>query len=225
MAHLATPIHMLILPYSFWTEFLTSISGIGVAVSSAITLVVRSPPHSSQRRLPNTDAPQIFFPRNVEGEVQSRHATREKSRSRAARDEYSRFSELDSYLPPTPSAPKRFSMASPTPRDRDPEYPPTLNEDRPYTPMKSLPLGEQSQTRSQSPGAVFMPNRRVASGIVLQGRVMDPTPAPAPAQLTERALAAHDESMSGVHPFLHNFTSPIGASVCLCDCVCAFRGG
>ncbi|PIL33661.1 hypothetical protein GSI_04284 [Ganoderma sinense ZZ0214-1] len=173
----------------FWTEFLTSFSGIGCAVSSAITLV-------------------IFFPRNVEGEVQSRHATREKSRgSRAAREEYSRFSELDSYMAPTSSAPKRPSIASPTSRDR--EYPPTLSEDRPYTPMKSLPLGEQSETRSQSPGTTFTPNRRVGAGVVLQGRIVDATPALVPAQLTERALAAHDESMSGVHPFLHNFTSPI----------------
>ncbi|KAI1786347.1 hypothetical protein LXA43DRAFT_1110214 [Ganoderma leucocontextum] len=172
-------------------QFLTSISGIGCAVSSAITLV-------------------IFFPRNAESEVQSRHATREKSRSHAAREEYSRFSEIDSYLPATPSAHKRLSMASPMPRERDPEYPPTLCEDRPYTPMKSIPLGDaQSQSRSQSPGAAFMPNRRVASGVVLQGRVLDPTPAAVPARLTERALAAHDESMSTVHPFLHNFTSPI----------------
>ena len=56
-----------------------------------------------------------------------------------------------------------------------------------------------------------MPNRRVASGIVVAGRVIEPTPA----RLTERALAAHDENMSGVHPFLHNFTSPIGASLSL----------
>lgn len=157
---------------------------------------------------------QIFFPRNIEGEVQSRHATREKSRSRGAREEYSRFSELDSYHAPTSPAPKRLSMTSPLPCDPDSEYPPPLSEDRPYTPLKSVPLGEQSQISSQSPGAVFMPNRRVASGIVVQGRVVDPTPAPPSAQLTERALAVHDESMSGVHPFLHNFTSPIGACFC-----------
>ncbi|EJF60734.1 hypothetical protein DICSQDRAFT_170879 [Dichomitus squalens LYAD-421 SS1] len=153
----------------FWTEFLTSVAAVGCVVSSAITLV-------------------IFFPRNVEGEVQSRHATREKSRSRTAGQEYSRFSD-------DAPGPKRFSYAmsgaSPLP-----EYPPTLDEE--YPALKSATL-------SESPSAVFMPNRRVASGIVIAGRVVDPTPT----GLTEGALAAHNESLSNVHPFLHNFTSPI----------------
>ena len=165
--------------------------------------VPTSPHIACPRLLTSPTSPQIFFPRNVENEVQSRHATREKSRSRHAGHEYSRFSE-------DVAAQKRLSSAlSGTSPLR--EYPPALDEEFPPPAAgalaKSAPLGSESE----APSPVFMPNRRVASGIVVAGRVIEPTPA----RLTERALAAHDENMSGVHPFLHNFTSPIGAYLSL----------
>ncbi|KAI0695189.1 hypothetical protein C8T65DRAFT_584489 [Cerioporus squamosus] len=161
----------------FWTEFLACVSGIGCVISSAITLV-------------------IFFPRSVEGEIQSRHATREKSQSRNARGE-SRYSERDSYL--APHSQKRLSdglsdgLGTPL---RDYQFSDTDHKPRIADANSNAP-----------PTPTFQPNRRVASGMILQGRVVEPSPT----RLTAGALAAHDERLSGVHPFLHNFTSPIGA--------------
>ncbi|KAI0350603.1 hypothetical protein OH77DRAFT_1058287 [Trametes cingulata] len=162
----------------FWTEFLTSIAAVGCIISSAITLV-------------------IFFPRSVETEVQSRQATRERSQSRVPR----RNSELSD----------RASSASPLPQKRAstmysaseahsplPEYPPLDSEQLLKSPALEAPS-------AAGPKPVFSPNRRVASGIVIQGSV---TPA-LPAGLTESALQAHYQRTSSVHPFVHNFTSPI----------------
>ncbi|RPD57949.1 hypothetical protein L226DRAFT_470081 [Lentinus tigrinus ALCF2SS1-7] len=170
----------------FWTEFLASVSGIGCCISSAITLV-------------------IFFPRSVEGEIQSRHATREKSQSRNARGE-SRYSERDSFLKSKrPSSALSDGLGTPL---HDFKF-----ADTDQKPRMSLDLDTQLPAVSPSPSAnahltptpTFQPNRRVASGMVIEGSVTQASPT----RLTERALAAHDEKMSGVHPFLHNFTSPI----------------
>ncbi|TFK92000.1 hypothetical protein K466DRAFT_573336 [Polyporus arcularius HHB13444] len=183
----------------FWTEFFACVSGIGCVISSAITLV-------------------IFFPRSVEGEIQSRHATREKSQSRNARGE-SRYSERDSYLTPLPQ--KRFSDAlsdGPISPARDYQFSDTDHN----KPRMSLDLDEQMPSLSPIPSVrtpsviadpnsnalptpTFQPNRRVGSGMIIEGRVVQPSPS----RLTAGALAAHDETLSGVHPFLHNFTSPI----------------
>ncbi|KAI0669564.1 hypothetical protein C8Q78DRAFT_1040875 [Trametes maxima] len=164
----------------FWTEFLTSISAIGCVISSGITLV-------------------IFFPRSVEAEVQSRNATREKSASRsrpAPRD--SILSDDSSIASPDPQKRPASAMYSNSeahaPRN---EYPP-LDSDQ-------LIKARDLDIPVSGPKAVFSPNRRAASGIVIQGRV---TPV-APTGLTERALQAHNQRTGTVHPFVHNFTSPI----------------
>ncbi|KAI0664018.1 hypothetical protein C8Q70DRAFT_214291 [Cubamyces menziesii] len=172
----------------FWTEFLASIAAVGCIISSAITLV-------------------IFFPRSVESEVQSRHATREKSQSQS-RSRYSRHMRRDSELS------ERDSAASPYPQKRPSSVAMYSNSDahsplREYPPLDSdhlLKADHGLEVPVQGPTAVFSPNRRVASGIVIQGTVVPSSP---PTNLTERALQAHDQRTSSVHPFVHNFTSPI----------------
>ncbi|KAI0774854.1 hypothetical protein BD413DRAFT_611848 [Trametes elegans] len=168
----------------FWTEFLASISAIGCVISSGITLV-------------------IFFPRSVETELQSRNATREKSQSRSRphlRRE-SDASERDSAPSPSPQKQPASALYSHTASDAR-EYPPSLVGEGDIL-LKERGAGLDGPV--QGPTPVFSPNRRVAPGIVIQGTVAGS----APAGLTERALRAHDQRMSNVHPFVHNFTSPI----------------
>ncbi|KAI0629473.1 hypothetical protein C8Q77DRAFT_1201695 [Trametes polyzona] len=163
----------------FWTEFLTSIAAVGCIISSGITLV-------------------IFFPRSFEGEMQSRNATREKSQSRFGAPAHARrnsdLSDRESSPSPSPSTYKRpaSAMYSAASEAHSPlhEYPPLESAEQPLKAGLDVPSG---------PKAVFSPNRRAASGVVIQGSV----------RLTERALNAHDQRMSNVHPFVHNFTSPI----------------
>ncbi|KAI0767195.1 hypothetical protein C8Q74DRAFT_938168 [Fomes fomentarius] len=172
---------------TFWTELLTSVSALGCCISSAMTLV-------------------IFFPRSVEGEIHSRHATRERSQSRSRRNE-SRLS-MDTYH--GPSSHKRLSSATTAEPDtpmREREYGNFKSEYaavRTDAPAKANSLDIDLSSEMPQPSPVFAPNRRTAEGVVLEGRVVTVEPA----RLTERALAAHDGA-AGVHPFLHNFTSPI----------------
>ncbi|KAI8978336.1 hypothetical protein BD414DRAFT_422156 [Trametes punicea] len=173
----------------FWTEFLTSIAAVGCMISSAITLV-------------------IFFPRSVESEVQSRYATKEKSLSRQSRHARrdSELSEHDSAASPYPQ--KRSASAMYSNSDAHsplPEYPPLSDSDHL---LKSPAL----EAPVQGPTVVFSPNRRVASGIIIPGSV-EPVPQTG---LTERALQAHDQRTSNFHPFVHNYTSPIGEYSWLC---------
>ncbi|KAI0740968.1 hypothetical protein C8Q76DRAFT_822563 [Earliella scabrosa] len=179
----------------FWTELLTSISAIGCVISSAITLV-------------------IFFPRSVEGEIQSRHATRERSQSRslAARPESRYSSNSSSQVPPstqTHARPTSFDTYADTPMR---EYTPSkfamaggAGADLPPKRPLAASLDIDLDSEMPNPSPVFAPNRRAANGIVVEGRVVQVEPA----RLTERALAAHDGQGGGVHPFLYNFTSPI----------------
>ncbi|CDO75963.1 hypothetical protein BN946_scf184888.g13 [Trametes cinnabarina] len=168
----------------FWTELLTSLAALGCMISSAITLV-------------------IFFPRSVETELQSRHATREKSMSRVSRQ--SRHVRRDSDLTDrdsctSPNSQKRPPSAMYTNSDAHSplrEYPPLASDHILKNPGLDVPM--------PSPHPVFSPNRRVASGIVIPGGVAPSVPT----NLTERALQAHDQRTSSVHPFVHNFTSPI----------------
>lgn len=51
---------------------------------------------------------------------------------------------------------------------------------------------------------MFAPNRRLDSGATIEGGVQV-------VGLTEGNLARHNFQSSNVHPFVHNFTSPIGA--------------
>ena len=71
------------------------------------------------------------------------------------------------------------------------------------TPTTSCTSSAPAST-PETPLPVFSPNRLVSSGTVVAGTVA------VPARLTARALAAHDRRTSAVHPFLHDFTSPIG---------------
>ena len=154
--------------------------------------------------------------------MHSRNATREKSQSRAA---------------PAPSAAGRYSYPSPADGDRElgesecefalPELKRApLTEPESPSPLDAKPFAYPERRRSaqsdahrgllapdpapapasapETPLPVFSPNRLVSSGTVVAGTVA------VPARLTARALAAHDRRTSAVHPFLHDFTSPIG---------------
>lgn len=153
---------------------------------------------------------QIFFPRSVEGEIHSRHATRERSQSRSRRNE-SRLS-METYH--RPSSQKHLSSATTAEPDtpmREREYGNFKSEYaavRADAPAKANSLDIDLSSEMPHPSPVFAPNRRTPEGVVLEGRVVTVEPA----RLTERALAAHDGA-AGVHPFLHNFTSPIGKSL------------
>ena len=160
--------------------------------------------------------PQIFFPRSAEPEVQSRQATRERTHNGAPRAD-SRYSSyynksaaghVDADRDDTTSSSRGGASPLPQKRAYSPEpltpasgagedkfqYPPPTESD--HHGLLAAPL--------ENPLPVFSPNRRVSSGAVVEGKVLPPS------RLTERALAAHNERNSRVHPFLHNFTSPIG---------------
>ena len=205
-------------------------------------------PHPLPRARP-VHAAQIFFPRSVEGEVASRHATREKSQtfSRPApaggagaappgagagargdsRQSYYRNSAHTSNPDAassterggaSPLPPKRLSYGEPTTpvsllRDDvegegEWKYPPGPGSESDH---HGLLVPPSALAQVEAPSAVFSPNRRGASGVVVAGAVAPPPPSGG-ARLTERALADHNARASGVHPFLHNFTSPIGES-------------
>lgn len=72
--------HCLAAPcYSFWTELLTIIGGIGCVVSSGLTLVVSKARNEEQesRHLTLHLSFQIFFPRNRQSEVTAKSASKQ----------------------------------------------------------------------------------------------------------------------------------------------------
>ncbi|KAH9935184.1 uncharacterized protein BXZ73DRAFT_89533 [Epithele typhae] len=187
----------------FWTEMLTSLAAIGCVVSSAITLVV-------------------FFPRSNEASAESRHATFEKS----AQQGYSRprgdshYSDHSHSRGGASPLPPKYRYSTGTDEERESAFPVSPALDYPLYPpaapstedhhdgrrlVKVDPGLRGMRSAVESPSPTFSPNRRGASGVILEGRVCAP-------QLTESALAAHNGTQAGVkdvHPFLHNFTSPI----------------
>lgn len=182
--------------HRFWTEFLTSIAAVGCVTSSAITLVVCSPASISSSGRAVDARNQIFFPRSVESELQSRNATREPgSQSRHVRRD-SELSDRDTSPSPYPQKRPASVMYS-----NSEAHSPMTHE---YPPLDTEVKSPGLEAPIMGPKASFSPNRRAASGVVIQGTV----------GLTERALNAHDQRMSTVHPFVHNFTSPIGEYYC-----------
>lgn len=138
----------------FWTELLSMLAGIGVTVSSAITLV-------------------IFFPRNIQTEYSLKQAT-QHSRSLQLRSRTG-GARKDSYAAASPRSPTKshaselhlgavgtLQDASTGERDLSPE-----------SPLKSpFELGEYV------PPVTFAPNRRLETGGMVQGSVNVLAPRP-----------------------------------------------
>ncbi|OBZ69630.1 hypothetical protein A0H81_10208 [Grifola frondosa] len=121
----------------------------------------------------------IFFPRSVESEMQSRDASREKMQMRTFRT--TQYSERSSYFNPQQSG-KPLGAAE-------------------ADDAKMSPVSEHAAL-TPPPLPKFSPNRRTDSGTVIEGAVSLP-------RLTDKNLAKLEYQTSSVHPFVHNFTSPI----------------
>jgi len=121
----------------------------------------------------------IFFPRNVHSEIQARNASREKSQQMRT------FNSVGRSEPSRPLSPMKNKSDTMT------------FEDEASVPLSKMRmLDEESGPVAQS--LSFQPNRRLATGQTVEGAV-----------LSERNLARHNYQSSNVHPFVHNFTSPI----------------
>ncbi|OCH92048.1 hypothetical protein OBBRIDRAFT_886557 [Obba rivulosa] len=162
----------------FGEEFLTIVAALGCTISSGLTLV-------------------IFFPRSIEGEVQARYASREKSHQ--LHTFRTQHSERDSCF--TPTSPTKGPVTHSAGQN-------------PFTSPADAPLSDTSESLVKAselaPDALartatvrtFTPNRRLETGIIIEGGVTV-------VGLTEGNLTRHNYQTSNVHPFLHNFTSPI----------------
>ncbi|GBE80791.1 hypothetical protein SCP_0305110 [Sparassis crispa] len=124
----------------------------------------------------------IFFPRSVQNELRAKEASRVKSKLRSLRS--TPFSDRDSFPPVSPAVPQYTPYAENVAYELDDK------------PTKAMML-DTPVTRKLT----FSPNRRLDSGVTVEGAVAVTT-------LTERNLARHNQSVN-VHPFVHNFTSPI----------------
>ncbi|CCM03943.1 uncharacterized protein FIBRA_06096 [Fibroporia radiculosa] len=171
----------------FASEFLAFMAGIGCMVSSGITLV-------------------IFFPRSVQSEVQARNASREKSQQMRT-FQSTQHSEYNSSYSPRSLSPQK-SSAPPYSSHPGGENLVISIEDSAM--IKAPVLAPGDPVTGSHPAATtfktFAPNRRLDSGAKIHGGVKI-------VGLTEGNLAHHNHQSSNVHPFVHNFTSPIGTFV------------
>ncbi|KAH9925713.1 hypothetical protein B0H21DRAFT_781378 [Amylocystis lapponica] len=150
----------------FWTESLTFIAAVGCVVSSGITLV-------------------IFFPRNVQSEIQARNASRDKQMQMRT---FHTTQQSDApYMRPQ------------SPLKGDTEASGTFENDSPTMRTAKMRALDEESADALVRSLSFAPNRRLETGGMVEGAVIG---------LTERNLARHNYS-SNVHPFVHNFTSPI----------------
>ncbi|KZT69663.1 hypothetical protein DAEQUDRAFT_247780 [Daedalea quercina L-15889] len=130
----------------------------------------------------------VFFPRSVTTEVKAKEATREKPLKHNASYRSSVRSDSDSYFGPTTPPPAVKSMA--VELAREPSF------------IKASTLADPEAQLKPVPFQTFAPNRRLDSGQTVEGGVRA-------VSLTEGNLARHNYQSTNVHPFVHNFTSPI----------------
>ncbi|KAI0731547.1 hypothetical protein C8Q72DRAFT_233727 [Fomitopsis betulina] len=131
----------------------------------------------------------VFFPRSVSTEIKFKEATREKSLRRTSFRTSVR-SDNESYLGPTTPSPVALSPGG------------AVNLTRGQSFIKASTLADPEAQLKPVAFQAFAPNRRLDSGHTVEGgvRVVD---------LTENNLARHNFQSTNVHPFVHNFTSPI----------------
>ncbi|EKM53715.1 uncharacterized protein PHACADRAFT_260202 [Phanerochaete carnosa HHB-10118-sp] len=153
-----------------WTELLSMLAGVGVTVSSAITLV-------------------IFFPRNIYNEYSLKQASLQ-SRSLHLRSRAGAAPHMDSYA--SPRSVLHIDDTDAHERARS---------ELSFSLSLESPLKASSELRDYVPPVMFAPNRRLETGVTVQGMV---------AAMTPSALAMrHDDLEAGVHPFAQHYTSPI----------------
>lgn len=134
---------------------------------------------------------QIFFPRSIETEYNLKQASHHKGSSFNLR---SRAHQPHSTLSPT----SPHSVKS---------YPSEIHighdgmSDEPDSTFKN-PWDAEPYTFTAAPPVTFAPNRRLDSGAMVEGGVKTSS---------GRDAATRDPEAGGVHPFVHNYTSPIGA--------------
>ncbi|KAH7883364.1 hypothetical protein F5I97DRAFT_232388 [Phlebopus sp. FC_14] len=173
----------------FPTDLLAIIAGIGVVVSSGITLV-------------------IFFPRSIEGEMAKKEAARERRqqsmlgrRDSTIRTQFTQNQSIhtknDVYLVPNQS--HRASTYSPPSYD-------VVNgiSSQPQRLVHKMTIEEMEHDLEYgSPAMMLQPNRRGRDGDVELGGVVG---------LTEGALVRHntDVGLSSVNYLVHHWRSPIG---------------
>ncbi|KAL4249232.1 hypothetical protein ABKN59_007241 [Abortiporus biennis] len=166
---------------SFWTEFLLIISGIGCVVSSGITLV-------------------IFFPRSIQSEVAAKEVSKElKAQSQHMRTFRTTHISEDRGSNYHPSLHMQQTSAYDPRKTSNPESPTSRTSLKPNA-IDEYELEEQKEPVKTV--MTFSPNRRIDGGKTTEGGVTV-------IKLTEDNLALHDRRATSVHPFVHNFTSPI----------------
>lgn len=132
----------------------------------------------------------VFFPRSVTTEIKVKEATREKSLRRTS-FRTSMRSDNDSYFAPTTPPAAAKGMGGAVELAREPSF------------IKASTLADPEAQLKPVSFQTFAPNRRLDSGQTVEGGVRV-------VGLTEGNLARHNFQSTNVHPFVHNFTSPIG---------------
>ncbi|CAL1711416.1 unnamed protein product [Somion occarium] len=137
----------------------------------------------------------IFFPRSIQGEIEAKQASRQAKSQREFR--ISRPSDpIDSTTPQSPVMKDVTSLSDY--RGQEALSMSRLSAEPP-SPSKAALDPEASLTGTVM---TFAPNRRLSTGGTVEGGVTV-------VNLTEQNLFRHNYRSGSVHPFVHNFTSPI----------------
>ncbi|EPT00440.1 hypothetical protein FOMPIDRAFT_1023814 [Fomitopsis schrenkii] len=131
----------------------------------------------------------VFFPRSVTTEIKAKEASREKSLRRMSYRTSVR-SDNDSCFSPTMPPVAVKSTGGALDLAREPSF------------IKASTLADPEAQLKPVSFQAFAPNRRLDSGHTVEGGVRV-------VGLTEGNLARHNFQSRNVHPFVHNFTSPI----------------
>ncbi len=166
---------------------------------------------------------QIFFPRSVAGEIAAKDASKDNKYTLQQVNTYrttqlsegfevisgpgAKMTSLSDYrgTHDAPSSMHHRDLESPSPIKGNPS---DDVEAQALSPSKEVKKKEAKKDKDESkPKTVitFSPNRRGEGGSTIEGGVTV-------LRLTERNLAEHDARSGSIHPLVHNFTSPIGAS-------------
>lgn len=194
----------------------------GCVISSGITLVVSRRYDSSYHFRFLMMITQIFFPRSVAGEIAAKDASKDNKYSLQQLNTFrttqlsegfevisgpgAKMTSLSDYrgTHDAPSSMHHRDLESPSPTKGSPSD----LEAQALSPSREVKKKEARKEKDETkPKTVvtFSPNRRAEGGSTIEGGVTV-------LKLTERNLAEHDVRSGSIHPLVHNFTSPIGAS-------------
>ncbi|KAH9485623.1 hypothetical protein JR316_0002533 [Psilocybe cubensis] len=171
-----------------WTDFLTTVAGLGCCISSGITLV-------------------IFFPRSIEGEIAARDAAKERKRTRSAGYSAS-AADMDSlHRQPTTFQNNQVSTGGTYLLTSSPVKQ-TLSLDGHHDQSNDIAfhIGHNTwdnfdEERDIPAALPAMKPLRKKQGHDIEMSTVD--------TLSESNLSAHNLRVSGVNPMISNFRSPI----------------